>query len=92
MLIPAHAMPSFRAWYLVPQKVMESIRMTYKLALFAVALFAVWMILFRAGRRIPGPKRKPPEPHQALERCPRCNVYRLPGGACECDTGPTMRE
>jgi hypothetical protein len=44
------------------------------------------MLLFRATRGISRPKRNPPAaPAQELEPCPRCGVYRLPSGACDCD-------
>jgi hypothetical protein len=65
---------------------MENSRMAIKYALLALALFVAWMLLFRATRGISGPKRKPPvAPPQELEPCPRCGVYRLPSGACDCD-------
>ncbi len=63
--------------------------MTAKLALLALALVIVWMVLFRPGRGASRPKREPPSPPQALEPCPRCGVYRLPAGACDCDPRPT---
>jgi len=60
--------------------------MAIKFALLAVALFAVWMLLFRVARGVSGPKRKPPAPPpQELAPCPRCGVYRLPAGSCDCD-------
>lgn len=60
--------------------------MAIKFTLLAVALFFVWMLLFRATRGIPGLRRKPPPPPpQELAPCPTCGVYRLPSGACECD-------
>ncbi len=65
--------------------------MTAKLALLALALLVAWMVLFRPGRSVSGPKRKPPPP-QALEPCPRCGVYRLPAGACDCDPRSTSED
>lgn len=65
--------------------------MTAKLALLALALFVAWMVLFRPGRSLSGPKRTPPPP-QALEPCPRCGVYRLPAGACDCDPRSTSED
>lgn len=65
--------------------------MTAKLALLALALLVAWMVLFRPGRGVSGPKRKPP-PAQALEPCPRCGVFRLPAGACDCDPRPTSQD
>ena len=59
--------------------------MTTKLALLAVALLIAWMVLSRPRRGVSGPKRKPRVPPQALEPCPRCGVFRLPDGACDCD-------
>lgn len=60
--------------------------MAVKFALLAIVLFAAWMLLFRTTRGLSRPKRKTPvAPPQELERCPRCGVYRLPFGACECD-------
>ena len=67
--------------------------MTAKLALLALALFVAWMVLFRPRRgAVSGPKRKPPPPPQALEPCPRCGVYRLPAGACDCDPRSTSED
>ena len=71
--------------------------MAVKFGLLALALFAAWMILFRAGRGISRPKAKPQEtkpmnPPTALEPCPSCGVYRLPGGVCDCDPQPTTRD
>ena len=63
--------------------------MITKLALLAVALLVVWMALFRPRRGVSGPKRKPRAPPQALEPCPGCGVFRLPGGACDCDPRST---
>ncbi len=64
--------------------------MTVKLALLALALFVAWMVLFRPARGAgSGPKRKAPPPPQALEPCPRCGVFRLPAGACDCDPRST---
>ena len=67
--------------------------MAVKFGLLALALFAVWMILFRTGRGVSHPKpEKPPKRTQALEPCPDCGVYRLPGGACDCDPRSTPRD
>jgi len=65
--------------------------MTTKLALLAVALIVAWMVLFRPRRGVSGPKRKPPPP-QVLAPCPRCGVYRLPAGACDCDLRSTSQD
>lgn len=65
--------------------------MTAKLALLAVALLVVWAVLFRPRRRVSGRKPKPPPP-QALEPCPRCGVFRLPAGACDCDPRSTSED
>ncbi len=65
--------------------------MTTKLAVLAVALLIAWMVLFRPRRGVRGPKRKPAPPPQALEPCPRCGVYRLPTGACDCDPRSTSQ-
>ncbi len=66
--------------------------MTTKLALLAVALLVAWMVLFRPRRGVSGPKRKPLRRPQELEPCPRCGVYRLPAGACDCDPRSTSRD
>lgn len=58
--------------------------MTLKLALLALALLAGWLLLLRSWRKPPPVGRTPPRPAAALERCPSCGVYRLPGGACAC--------
>ncbi len=63
--------------------------MITKLALLAVALLIVWMVLFRPRRGAAGPKQKPLPPPQALEPCPRCGVFRLPIGPCDCDPRST---
>ncbi len=66
--------------------------MTAKLALLALALFVAWMVLFRPGRGASGSKRQPLLPPQPLEPCPRCGVYRLPAGACDCDPRSTSED
>jgi hypothetical protein len=66
--------------------------MIAKLALLALALFVAWMALFRPRRGAPGRRRKPLPPPQALEPCPRCGVYRLPAGACDCDPRSTSKD
>jgi len=66
--------------------------MTTKLALLAVALIVAWMVLFRPRRGVSGPKRKPRVPPQALEPCPRCGVFRLADGACDCDPRSTSQD
>jgi hypothetical protein len=64
--------------------------MAIKFGLLALALFVAWMLLFRATRGISGPKRKSAKPPaQELAPCPRCGVYRLPSGVCDCDPGST---
>ena len=66
--------------------------MTLKIALLGLALVAAWLVLFRPSLR---PSRRPPRraggpaaPTMAMERCPRCGVYRLPGGRCACGAAP----
>lgn len=66
--------------------------MTLKLGLLALALFLAWVVLFRPGRGVSRPKRRPPKPPQALEPCPGCGVYRLPGGDCDCDPRSTSQD
>ena len=63
--------------------------MALKFGILALALFLAWVVLFRPGRNISKPKRPPPAPPQALEPCPGCGVFRLPGGACDCDPRST---
>ena len=65
--------------------------MTAKLALLAVALLVVWGVFFRPRRHMTGRKRKPPAA-QALVPCPRCGVFRLPSGACDCDPRSTPED
>lgn len=57
--------------------------MTLKLAMLALALLVGWFVLFRPRRKVP--PRPAPRPMTSLERCPRCGVYRLPGGDCACE-------
>jgi hypothetical protein len=79
-------MPGFGFWFPDAKQAMESPGMVTKFALLALALFAAWMLLFRATRGITGTKRNPPvPPAQELAPCPRCGVFRLPAGACDCD-------
>ena len=66
--------------------------MTLKLALLVLALFVVWMALFRPRRSTPGPKQEPLPPPQELAPCPRCGVYRLPAGPCDCDPRSTSAD
>ena len=66
--------------------------MITKLALLAVALLVVWMALFRPRRGVPGPKQEPLPPPQELAPCPRCGVYRLPAGPCDCDPRSTSAD
>jgi hypothetical protein len=63
--------------------------MTLKLALLVLALFVAWLALFRPRRSASGPKQKPLPPPQELAPCPRCGVYRLPVGPCDCDPRST---
>ena len=61
--------------------------MTLKIVLLALVLLGAWFVLFRPRPKAP---RKPPSPPSAaLEACPRCGVYRLPGGQCACDRPST---
>lgn len=69
---------------------MEALSVTLKLALLALALIVAWFVLFRPRRRPPPRPKAPPPP--ALERCPRCGVYRVPGGDCACDPSSTAAE
>lgn len=66
--------------------------MAVKLGLLALALFVAWLVLFRAGRGVSRPKPKPPKPLRALKPCPGCGVYRIPGGACDCDPRSTSQD
>jgi hypothetical protein len=67
--------------------------MITKLAVLGLVLFVAWLALFRPGRGAAGPKRKPPlPPPQVLEPCLRCGVYRMPGGACNCDPQSTSED
>ncbi len=70
--------------------------MTLKIVVLALALLAGWVMLFRPkpfGRRNGPPNgRKPGARVTALERCPRCEAYRLPGGPCACDAPPETAE
>ena len=66
--------------------------MITKLALLALALFVVWMALFRPRRGVSGRRRKPLLPPQELAPCPRCGVYRLPAGVCDCDPRSTSED
>ena len=91
-LIRRHAGPRFRFRRPMAQQVMETPRMAYKLALLAVAFFLAWMFLFRSARGTINPKREPPPPSEALEPCPQCGVYRVPGGACGCDSRSTSQD
>lgn len=71
--------------------------MTLKIAFLALAALVAWFVLFRPRRAAPpgrpakpgaaNPRAATPPP-TALERCPRCQVYRLPGGRCACDAPP----
>jgi hypothetical protein len=76
----------------VAQQGMETLRMIAKLALLALALLIAWMALFRPQRGAAGPKRKPLPPPQALEPCPRCGIFRLPIGPCDCDPRSTSKD
>lgn len=64
--------------------------MTLKLALLALALLVAWFVLFRPRKPVP-PRKPAPPPVAALERCPHCQVYRLPGGQCACDPPQAAR-
>jgi hypothetical protein len=65
---------------------MEKPDMFIKLAVLGVALVIVWLVMFRTVRGPVSPRPKPPElKAQKLEPCPKCGVYRVPGGVCDCD-------
>ena len=66
--------------------------MTLKLARLALALLVAGLALFRPRRGASGPRRKPLAPPQELEPCPRCGVYRLPLGPCDCDPRSTSAD
>jgi hypothetical protein len=70
--------------------------MALKLGLLVLAALILWMALFRPRRRGPrtdsDPAPKTPPRAEILEPCPRCGVFRLPGGACDCDRRPTSGE
>ena len=60
--------------------------MLTKFALTALIIVLAWLFLFRRPRRRrPAPRddRSLPHPLQ-FARCPKCGVYRLPEGACDC--------
>ena len=79
--------PSFRDRVHTALQKLERPGMMIKLAVLGVALVIVWLVMFRTVRGPVGERRKPPKlKAQALEPCPKCGVYRLPGGACDCDT------
>ena len=59
--------------------------MALKLVLLLAALILAWFVVVRPLRAVPRLKRKPPRPPAALDPCPRCGVYRPPGGTCDCD-------
>ena len=59
--------------------------MALKYALLAVALALAWFILIRPLRALQRPRRTPPRTPAPLEACPRCGVYRPPGGTCDCN-------
>jgi len=59
--------------------------MAMKVVLVALALAVAWVVLLRPLRSESARRKEPPPPPPAaLERCPRCGVYRLPDGRCEC--------
>ena len=69
--------------------------MTLKIAMLALALAAAWFLLFRSRHRAPAPgaaapKRKRPPSTAALERCPHCGVYHMPGRPCGCGASSTQ--
>jgi hypothetical protein len=69
-----------------------------KYALLAVGLFLVWAIFLRPARgggrdRDPDSPRVPPPPKPAeLAPCPKCGVYKLPGGNCHCTRDPAAQD
>lgn len=85
-MIPDGGAPSFRNRTSAALREMETPGMFIKLAALGVALLIVWLVMFRTVRGPVSPKPKPPElKAHKLEPCPKCGVYRLPGGVCECD-------
>jgi hypothetical protein len=69
--------------------------MTTKLGVIILALLAAWFLLVKpalgggaaAARKRGKQGNAPPAEPTALEPCPRCGVYRVPGGRCGCDGG-----
>ncbi|HSF93575.1 MAG TPA: hypothetical protein VLA52_01000 [Thermohalobaculum sp.] len=59
-----------------------------KYGLLAAALIVVWFALLRpamaAGRKRGKPEGPPPPEPADLAPCPKCGVFRLPGGDCDC--------
>lgn len=67
-----------------------------KYGLLILALLVVWYALLRPGmlaaKRQPKPKGPPGPAPAELKPCPKCGVYRLPGGPCDCTSAPTQRD
>ncbi len=62
--------------------------MTTKIGMIVLALLAAWFLLVKpilGGGKAAARKAKPTPAPTALEACPRCGVYRAPGGRCNCD-------
>lgn len=72
--------------------------MMTKFGLLALALILLWNLFLRPNRgrgggddrgrgRSPAPAPAPPAADMAP--CPRCGVYKLPGGRCNCSPSST---
>ena len=66
-----------------------------KYGVLELALLAAWFLLLRpalsAGSRRDKPEGPPPAPPAELAPCPKCGVYRAPGGDCDCTRSPAQR-
>ena len=66
-----------------------------KYGLLALALMVAWFVLLRpalaAGRKQGKPDGPPPPAPADLAPCPKCGVYRMPGGPCDCTNSPAPR-
>ncbi len=61
--------------------------MLLKILLTLLVIGLVWMFMIRgAGRRRLGDRKPVRVPRiETLARCPDCGVYRIYGGACDCE-------